>query len=148
MITFRRYIITLRKILNDYKYKDHQTKLSVKDINRKFTLYKKKNTIHFTQIETSSPQNTEAMEEDKKWIKMINHTLFLQLNGQRKRKGQEQSDSMSITDGLSDNKSLHFSKMKKNNQKKGASGQRRDITNSIFYYGGKINPNVKNACAL
>jgi len=83
--TFRRYIITLRKILNDYKHKDHQTKLPVKDINRKFSIFKKKNNFHFTRIDTSSPQNTEAAEEDKEWQKMINHTLFLQLNGQKKK---------------------------------------------------------------
>ena len=139
--TFRRYIITLRKILNDYKYKEHQTKLLVKDINRKFSLFKKKNTYHFTRMETSSPQNTEALEEDKQWQKMINHTLFLQLNGQKKRKGQEYNESMSLTDGLSDNKSIqifHHKNNKKGNKKDNAR-KKTDIMNSV------IQPGTKNS---
>ena len=137
--TFRRYIITLRKILNDYKYKEHQTKLPVKDINRKFSLFKKKNAFHFTRIETSSPQNTDAVEEDKQWQKMINHTLFLQLNGQKKRKGQDYNDSLSLTDGLSENKSnnkiVHKSNKKinvKENKRK-----KSDLTNSGIKQGIK-----------
>ena len=137
--TFRRYIITLRKILNDYKYKEHQTKLPVKDINRKFSLFKKKNQFHFTRIETSSPKNTDALEEDKQWQKMINHTLFLQLNGQKKRKGQDYNDSLSLTDGLSDcksnnkaiNKSNKKTNAKENNKKKS------DLTNSAIKQGTK-----------
>ena len=130
--TFRRYIITLRKILNDYKYKEHQTKLPVKDINKKFSLFKKKNTYHFIREETSSPQNTEALEEDKQWQKMINHTLFLQLNGQKKRKGQEYNESMSLTDGFSDSKSiqiLHHKNNKKKNNKKESTRKKSDIVN-------------------
>ncbi len=131
--TFRRYIITLRKILNDYKYKEHQTKLPVKDINRKFSLFKRKNTFHFTRIETSSPQNTEALEEDKQWQRLINHTLFLQLNGQKKRKGQEYNESMSLTDGLSDNKSIHMFYHKNNNKKNNIKDRKKsDLTNSAI----------------
>ena len=140
--TFRRYIITLRKILNDYKYKEHQTKLLVKDINRKFSLFKKKNTYHFARFDTSSPQNTEELEEDKQWQKMINHTLFLQLNGQKKRKGQEYNESMSLTDGLSDSKSVHMFHHKNNNKKinkKESIKKKTDIMNSA------IQPVTKNS---
>jgi hypothetical protein len=133
--TFRRYIITLRKILNDYKYKEHQTKLLVKDINRKFALFKKKNTYHFTRADTSSPQNTEAVEEDKQWIKMINHTLFLQLNGQKKRKGQDYNESMSLTDGFSDNQIVYL----KNNNKKGNKKENTRKKSDIVNY---MNPQV------
>ena len=138
--TFRRYIITLRKILNDYKHKDHQTKLPVKDINRKFSIFKKKNNFHFTRIDTSSPQNTEAAEEDKEWQKMINHTLFLQLNGQKKRKGQEYNESMSLTDGFSENKSIQMFYYKHNNKKtpKKTMRKKSDITNSAIRQGTKI----------
>ena len=139
--TFRRYIITLRKILNDYKYKEHQSKLPVKDINKKFSLFKKKNTFHFTRIETSSPQNTEALEEDKQWQKMINHTLFLQLNGQKKRKGQDYNESMSLTDGLSENKSIQMFYYKNNNKKNNFRENKRkksDITSSALRQGTKI----------
>ena len=43
---------------------------------------------------------------------MINHTLFLQLNGQKKRKGQEYNESVSLTDGFSDNKSIQMNSYK------------------------------------
>ena len=138
--TFRRYIITLRKILNDYKYKEHQTKLPVKDINRKFTLFRKKNLSHFTRIETSSPQNDETLEEDKQWHKMINHTLFLQLNGQKKRKGQEYNDSLSLTDGVSENKSINKIYHKNNNKRtniKENIRKKSDFTNSAIRQGTK-----------
>lgn len=46
---------------------------------------------------------------------MINHTLFLQLNGQKKRKGQDYNESISLTDGVSDNKSIHIFHHKYNN---------------------------------
>ena len=136
--TFRRYIITLRKILNDYKYKEHQTKLPVKDINRKFSLFKRKNTFHFTRIETSSPQDTDALEEDKQWQKVINHTLFLQLNGQKKRKGQEYNESMSLTDGVSDNKSIQMFYHKNNNKKSNKKESKRkksDLNASVIGHG-------------
>ena len=140
--TFRRYIITLRKILNDYKYKEHQTKLPVRDINRKFSMFKKKNNFHFTRIETSSQQNTEAVEEDKQWQKMINHTLFLQLNGQKKRKGQDYNESISLTDGLSDNRSIQIFHHKHNNTNKKniRKGMRKksDITSSAIRQGTRI----------
>ena len=136
--TFRRYIITLRKILNDYKYKEHQSKLQVKDINKKFSLIKSKNTFHFTRIETSSPQNTEALEEDKQWQKMINHTLFLQLNGQKKRKGQYYNESMSLTDGLSENKSIHMFYHRNNKKIRENKRKKSDITNSALRQGTKI----------
>ena len=142
--TFRRYIITLRKILNDYKYKEHQTKLLVKDINRKFSLFKKKNTYRFIRAETYSPQNTEALEEDKKWQKMINHTLFLQLNGQKKRKGQEYNESMSLTDGFSDNKSIQILHHKNNNKKgnkKDNLRKKSDIINSGIHQGARNSQN-------
>ena len=138
--TFRRYIITLRKILNDYKYKEHQTKLPVKDINRKFSLFKKKNTFHFTRLETSSPQNTDALEEDKQWQRMINHTLFLQLNGQKKRKGQDYNESMSLTDGFSENKSIHMFNHKNNKKvnKKENIRKKSDNISSAIRQGTKI----------
>ena len=138
--TFRRYIITLRKILTDYKYKERQTKLPVKDINRKFSLFKKKNTFHFTRIETSSPQNTDALEEDRQWQKMINHTLFLQLNGQKKRKGQDYNESMSLTDGVSESKSNHIfyhKNNKKNNAKDNNNRKKSDLTSSAIRQGTK-----------
>ena len=86
--SFRRYVITLRKILNDYKYKEHQTKLSVKTIRKKFQEFKKKSRGNVMQddIPPDPASNTQILEEDKNWQKMINHTLFLQLNGQKKRK--------------------------------------------------------------
>ena len=131
LTTFRRYIITLRKLFNDYKYKEHQTKLPVRDINKKFSLFKKRSTFHFTRVETSSQQNTEVVEEDKEWQKMINHTLFLQLNGQKKRKGQDYSESISLTDGLSDTKSFQLSYYKhKKGSKKENYRKRSDIGNN------------------
>ena len=130
--TFRRYIITLRKILNDYKYKEHQTKLPVKDINKKFFLFKKKNTFHFNRVETSSPQNTDALEEDKQWQKMISHTLFLQLNGQKKRKGQDYNETMSLTDGFSDNKSINMFYHKNNKKNNNKERKKSDLTNSAI----------------
>ena len=129
--TFRRYIITLRKILNDYKYKEHQTKLLVKDINRKFALFKKKNTYHFTRAETSSPQNTDDVEEDKQWIKMINHTLFLQLNGQKKRKGQDYNECLSLTDGISENQIVYLKNNNKKNNKKENTRKKSDVENFV-----------------
>ena len=135
--TFRRYIITLRKILNDYKYKEHQTKLPVKDINKKFALFRKKNLSNFTRIETSSPQNDETLEEDKQWQKMINHTLFLQLNGQKKKRGQEYNESLSLTDGLSENKSINkiYHKNNKRNNIKENIRKKSDFTNSAIRQG-------------
>ena len=129
LTTFRRYIITLRKLLNDYKYKEHQSKIPVRDINRKFSLFKKKNTFHFTRIETYSPQNTEAIEEDREWQKMITHTLFLQLNGQKKKKGQDYSESISLTDGFSDTKSfnVYYSKHNKKSSKRENLRKKSDI---------------------
>ena len=112
--TFRRYVITLRKILNDYKYKEHQTKLSVKTIRKKFQEYKKKSVGHAVHDDTppEPTSNTQIIEEEKNWQKMINHTLFLQLNGQKKRKGQEYNDTISLTDGLSDTKSIQINSYK------------------------------------
>ena len=106
--SFRRYVITLRKILTDYKYKEHQTKLSVRTIRKKFHDIKKKSMMHLIREETSPEpaSNTQIIEEEKNWQKIINHTLFLQLNGQKKKKGQEYNDSVSLTDGYSDNKSI------------------------------------------
>ena len=108
--SFRRYVITLRKILNDYKYREHQTKLSVKTIRKKFHDIKKKSTGHLMREETSPEHgtNVQILEEEKNWHKMINHTLFLQLNGQKKKKGQEYNDSVSLTDGFSDSKSIQM----------------------------------------
>lgn len=108
--SFRRYVITLRKILNDYKYREHQTKLSVKTIRKKFHDIKKKSTGHLMREETSPEPgtNVQTLEEEKNWHKMINHTLFLQLNGQKKKKGQEYNDSVSLTDGFSDSKSIQM----------------------------------------
>ena len=133
LTTFRRYIITLRKLLKDFKYKEHQTKFPVRDISRKISLFKKKSTFHFTRVETSSPQNTEAIEEDKEWQKMITHTLFLQLNGQKKRKGQEYKESISLTDGLSDSKSIHISyyKHNKKSSKRDNLRKKSDVMNSV-----------------
>ena len=112
--SFRRYVITLRKILNDYKYKEHQTKLSVKTIRKKFQEFKKKSRGNVMQddIPPDPASNTQILEEDKNWQKMINHTLFLQLNGQKKRKGQEYNESVSLTDGFSDNKSIQMNSYK------------------------------------
>jgi hypothetical protein len=141
LTTFRRYIITLRKLFNDYKYKEHQTKLPVRDISKKFSLFKKRSTFHFTRVETSSQQNTEVVEEDKEWQKMINHTLFLQLNGQKKRKGQDYSESISLTDGLSDTKSFQISYYKhgKKGSKKENLRKRSDIgNNSAIRQGTRI----------
>ena len=141
LTTFRRYIITLRKLFNDYKYKEHQTKLPVRDISKKFSLFKKRSTFHFTRVETSSQQNTEVVEEDKEWQKMINHTLFLQLNGQKKRKGQDYSESISLTDGLSDTKSFQISYYKHNKKtsKKESMRKRSDIgNNSAIRQGTRI----------
>ena len=120
--SFRRYVITLRKMLKDYKYKEHQTKLSVKTIRKKFQDIKKKNLMHLMREESSpEPANSQILEEEKNWQKIINHTLFLQLNGQKKKKGQEYNDSMSLTDGFSDNKSIQLqsykNKIKKKNKK-------------------------------
>ena len=142
LTTFRRYIITLRKLLNDYKLKEHQTKIPVRDISRKFSLFKKKNTFHFTRIDTSSPQNTEALEEDKEWQKMITHTLFLQLNGQKKRKGQEISESISLTDALSDTKSMHLSYYRHNKKtsKRENSRKKSDVINLPTPQGSKNKP--------
>ena len=108
--SFRRYVITLRKILTDYKYGEHQTKLSVKTIRKRFHEYKKKSLMHLLRDETSPEpvSNTQILEEEKNWQKMINHTLFLQLNGQKKKKGQDYNDSVSLTDGLSDSKSIQI----------------------------------------
>ena len=66
--------------------------------------------MHLTREETTPPidNNAHFLEEEKNWQKMINHTLFLQLNGQKKRKGQDYNESMSLTDGLSENKSIHM----------------------------------------
>ena len=91
-----------------YKYKEHQTKLSVRTIRKKFHDIKKKSMMHLIREETSPEpaSNTQIIEEEKNWQKIINHTLFLQLNGQKKKKGQEYNDSVSLTDGYSDNKSI------------------------------------------
>ena len=142
LTTFRRYIITLRKLFNDHKYKEHQTKLTVRDISRKFSLFKKKNTFHFTRMDTSSPKDTEALEEDKEWQKMITHTLFLQLNGQKKRKGQSYSENISLTDGLSDTKTIQISTYKHNkkNSRRENLGKRSDILNPVISQGSKIHP--------
>ena len=142
LTTFRRYIITLRKLLNDYKHKEHQTKFPVRDISRKISLFKKMNTFHFTRVETSSPQNTEAIEEDKEWQKMITHALFLQLNGQKKRKGHNYSESISLTDGLSDSKSIHISyyKHNKKSSKRDNIRKKSDVINQIVPHGLKIQP--------
>ena len=130
LTTFRRYIITLRKLLNDYKYKEHQSKIPVRDINRKFSLFKKKNTFHFTRVETSSPQNTDAIEEDREWQKMITHTLFLQLNGQKKKKGQDYSETISLTDGYSDTKSFNiYYKHNKKSSKRENIRKKSDVLN-------------------
>ena len=114
--SFRRYVITLRKILKDYKYKEHQTKLSVKTIRKRFNEYKKKSLMHIMREEISPEpaSNTQLLEEEKNWQKMINHTLFLQLNGQKRKKGQDYNDSVSLTDGLSDSKNfqIHSNKSK------------------------------------
>ena len=142
LTTFRRYLITLRKLLNDYKFKEHQTKIPVRDISRKFSLFKKKNTFHFTRMDTSSPKDTEALEEDKEWQKMITHTLFLQLNGQKKRKGQDYSESISLTDGLSDSKSMHISYLKHNKKSSKRDNLRKksDVINPLISQGSKIQP--------
>ena len=118
--SFRRYVITLRKILNDYKYKEHQTKLSVKTIRKKFQEFKKKSVGHVVQEDTPPDpgSNNQLLEEEKNWQKMINHTLFLQLNGQKKRKGQEYNDSISLTDGFSDTKSIQMNSYKNKVRKK------------------------------
>ena len=132
LTTFRRYLITLRKLLNDYKCKEHQSKIPVRDISRKFSLFKKKNTFHFTRVETSSPQNTEAIEEDKEWQKMITHTLFLQLNGQKKKKGQDYSESISLTDGFSDTRSFNiYYKHNKKSSKRDNLRKKSDVINLV-----------------
>ena len=143
LTTFRRYIITLRKLLNDYKNKEHQTKFPVRDLSKKFSLLKKRSTFHFTKIEeNSSPQNTEAQEEDREWQRMITHTLFLQLNGQKKKKGQNYSESISLTDGFSDSKSIHIPiyKHNKKSSKRDNLRKKSDVLNNPIPHGLKIQP--------
>ena len=64
---------------------------------------------------------------------MITHTLFLQLNGQKKRKGQEYKESISLTDGLSDSKSIHISyyKHNKKSSKRDNLRKKSDVMNSV-----------------
>ena len=65
-------------MLKDYKYKEHQTKLSVKTIRKKFQDIKRKNLIHLMREESSpEPANSQILEEEKNWQKIINHTLFI-----------------------------------------------------------------------
>ena len=144
--TFRRYVITLRKILTDFKYKEHQTKLSVKKIRKKFQEFKKKNTMHLTREETTPPidNNAHFLEEEKNWQKMINHTLFLQLNGQKKKKGQEYNESVSLTDGLSDNKSIRIYSYKNKVRKihKKENRYKKSENNISYNKGSRANINI------
>ena len=147
--SFRRYVITLRKILTDYKYIEHQTKLSVKTIRKKFHDIKKKSMGHLIREETSrEPANTQILEEEKNWQKMINHTLFLQLNGQKKKKGQDYADSVSLTDGYSDNKSIQitYNKMKVKKKQKKEKDNHYKKSDNYFISSNKIRvrPNISN----
>ena len=142
LTTFSRYVKTLRKLLNDCKYQEHQTKFPVREISKKFSLFKKMSTFHYTRIETSSPENTEAAEEDKEWQKMITHALFLQLNGQKKRKGQDYSESISLTDGFSDSRSIpkNYYRHNKKSLKRDNLRKKSDYTNSINVNNIKAQP--------
>ena len=149
--SFRRYVITLRKILNDYKYKEHQTKLSVKTIRKKFQEFKKKSVGHVVHEDTpvDRTSNTQILEEEKNWQKMINHTLFLQLNGQKKRKGQDYNDSMSLTDGFSDTKSIQMNsyknKVRKKQKKEKENRNKKNSDNFIIRSMKKgSKPNINN----
>ena len=90
--------------------------------------------------EESSPEpaNSQILEEEKNWQKIINHTLFLQLNGQKKKKGQEYNDSMSLTDGFSDNKSFHMQSYK--NKIKKMHKKEKEKDNNRFKKSEKLLP--------
>ena len=63
LTTFSRYVKTLRKLLNDFKHQEHQTKFPVRDISRKFSLFNKMSTFHYNRMETSSPENKKPLKK-------------------------------------------------------------------------------------